>query len=77
MLWHTAPAWQLCVPSSHSSTSARETRPHVRGWRAPAHTSPPRPRRYKGLPHRGGAAVARTLGMMTLSLSLPGTLETY
>ena len=39
MLWHTAPAWQLCVPSSHSSTSARETRPHVRGWWAPAHTS--------------------------------------
>lgn len=41
MLWHTEPAWQLCVPSSHSSTSATQTRPGVRGRRAgrplPAH----------------------------------------
>ena len=45
MFWHVKPAWQLCLPSSHSSTSATQRR-GVRaqrgggggGWQAPACT---------------------------------------
>lgn len=40
MFWHVKPAWQLCVPSSHSSTSGTQ-RHGVRDWQAsrplPAH----------------------------------------